>query len=285
MNEAPKNLNPFVNEQTSIQTQATATSDQERAIQEIQASFVIAQKFPRNQIQCVERILQACTRQGVAESALYSYKKGGQEVSGSSIHLAKVIAQNWRNVNFGVRELSRGNGESTVEAFAIDLETNVKETKVFQLPHVRHTKSGDYPITDPREIYELIANYGARRMRNCILDIIPGDVEEAARMQCTETLNAHADTSPDAIKKMLGKFEQLKVTKDMIEDYIGCRVDAIRPAQVIKLRNIYNSVQDGYSQAGDWFKGAIDTVEKSSINEKLKNAQQSQQAQRTKVEA
>lgn len=268
-----KELNPFSGKNsTAIIDQATVASDSERAIQEIQASFVIAQKFPRNPIDCVERILQACTRQGVAESALYSYKKGGQEVSGASIHLAKVIAQNWRNINFGVRELSRGNGISTVEAFAIDLETNVRESKVFQMPHRRDTSNGSYEITNSREIYELIANYGARRVRNCILDIIPGDVEEAAKRQCAETLNAHADTSPDAIKKMIEKFDLLSVNKSMIEEYIGCRLDAIRPAQVIKLRNIYNSISDGYSKPQDWFKLANVITEKSPLNEKLKQA-------------
>ena len=267
-------LNPFdVGENQSI---ATIESDSQRAIQEVQAAMVVAQKFPRNQKQCVDNILMACTRQGLAEQSLYSYRKGGQEVSGSSIRLAEAMAQNWRNMQFGVRELSQANGESTVEAFAWDLETNVRQTKVFQVPHIRYTKNGSYPLKDPREIYELIANNGARRLRACILGIIPGDVEEAARKQCEETLNSHADTSPAAMKVMVEKFAEENVDKTMIEDYIGCRLDAIKPAQVVKLRKIYNSIRDGFSKPVEWFKGLEEQPApgKSAVNEKLKDKPQ-----------
>ena len=251
---------------------ASMASDQERAIQEVQAAMVIAQKFPRNQKQCMDAILMACTRQGLAEQALYSYQKGGTEVSGSSIRLAETLAQNWRHMQFGIRELSQSNGESVVEAFAWDLQTNVRQIKVFQVPHVRHTRKGKYPLTDPREIYELIANYGARRVRACILGIIPGDVEEAARKQCEKTLNAHADTSPAAMKKMLDKFGELNIDNTAIEDLIGCRVDAIRPAQVVRLRKIYNSIRDGYSKPVDWFGGLDEPAapDTSKVNESLK---------------
>ena len=68
----------------------------------------------------------ACTRQGLAEQALYSYQKGGTEVSGSSIRLAETLAQNWQHMQFGIRELSQSGGESTVEAFAWDLQRSFK---------------------------------------------------------------------------------------------------------------------------------------------------------------
>ncbi len=71
--------------------------------------------------------------------------------------------------------------QSTVEAFAWDVEeANTRQTKVFQVRHWRHTKQGGYKLTDPRDIYELVANNGARRLRACILGVIPGDVIDAA---------------------------------------------------------------------------------------------------------
>lgn len=237
----------------STESSAVAKSDEARAIKEVEAAMVIAKRFPRNQMAATDKIIQMCTRQGLAETGMYSYAKGGSSVSGPSIRLAEAMAQAWGNMQFGIRELSQSNGESTVEAFAWDMESNTKQHKVFQVPHLRFTKNGSYQLTDPREIYELIANQGARRLRNCILGVIPGDVVEAAVQQCETTLHTQADVSPEAIQKMVGAFEAYNVTREQIEKWAQCRMDAIRPAQVVKLRKIYNSLKDGMSAPGDWF--------------------------------
>ena len=143
---------------TKPNNQAMVEVEQQRAISEVQGAIVLAKKFPRNQIECLDRILTACQRPGLAEQALYSYSKGGTEITGPSIRLAEAIAQNWSNLQFGIRELEQRNGESTVEAFAWDVETNVRQVKTFQVKHTRFTKHGSYKLEDPREIYELTAN-------------------------------------------------------------------------------------------------------------------------------
>lgn len=233
---------------------AAAEAEQQRAIAETQASMMIAKRFPRDPVDAIDRILNACTRQGLAEEALYSYNRGGTDISGVSIHLAKAVAQNWGNIQHGIRELSQGNGESTVEAFAWDLETNTKEVKIFQVPHVRYSRNKGYTkLEDPRDIYELIANNGARRLRACILGVIPGDVVENARKQCESTLASKADTSPDAVKKMVEAFAAFGVTPEMIKIRIQRQLESINPAQIIQLRKIYNSLKDGMSKPMDWF--------------------------------
>lgn len=235
-------------------TNAAAESEQQRAIAETQAAMMIAQKFPRDEKASMDRIMNACTRPGLAEVALYSYSRGGSDITGPSIRLAEAIAQNWGNLQYGVRELSQSNGESTVEAFAWDLETNTKQVKIFQVPHVRYSKSkGNTRLEDPRDIYELIANNGARRVRACILGIIPGDVIEMAQKQCDLTLTTKTDTSPEAVKKMLEAFAAYKVTSEMIEARIQRRLDSVNPAQIVQLRKIYNSLKDGMSKPADWF--------------------------------
>ena len=69
--------------------------------------------------------------------------RGGQSVEGPSIRLAETLAQEWGNIQYGIRELSQSNGESTVEAFAWDIQTNTRQVKVFQVPHVRYSKKGN----------------------------------------------------------------------------------------------------------------------------------------------
>lgn len=232
---------------------ATARTDGDRAIAEVQASMAIAKRFPRDVIAAKDRIINACTRPRLAEGALYSYSRGGSDVSGPSIRLAEAMAQQWGNLAFGVRELEQRDGESTVEAYCWDMETNTRAVKVFQVPHQRDTKRGPQPLKDARDIYEHVANMGARRLRSCILGIIPGDVVEEAVSKCEETLQTKCDTGPEAVKKMLGVFRELGVTREQIEARIQCRAEAIRPAQMVQMRKIYSSIHDGMSVAADWF--------------------------------
>lgn len=240
--------------QTQPRSSALMEPETQRAIAEVQAAMILARQFPRDRIAAVDRIMNACTRPRLAETALYSYARGGTEITGPSIRLAEAIAQEWGNVQFGIRELEQRNGESTVEAFAWDIETNTRQVKVFQVPHTRYSKSkGNTALTDPRDIYELVANQGARRLRACILGIIPGDVVEDAVQQCDATMHSNSPVTPESIKKLLEAFKGHGVSKEQIEARIQRRIDSIQPAQMVQLRKIFASLKDGMSKAEDWF--------------------------------
>lgn len=260
--------NPFaVGRAQSVEMSAPAHVEGQYGVQaaremaEVQGMVVMAKKFPRDKIRATERILNDCTRPKLAENALYTYSRGGTEISGPSIRLAESIAQNWGNIDFGIKELEQSKGVSKVMAFAWDLETNARQTKIFEVPHVRTTKKGSYRLEDPRDIYELVANNGARRLRACILGIIPGDVIDAAVEQCDRTLRTTADISPDNVQKMVSLFEKMGVSKAQIEKRIQRRIDAIQPAQMVALRKIYKSISDGMAAASDFFE-----VEETSAN-------------------
>lgn len=251
--------NPFGCQiQPSQQGNGLAQSDQQRAIAEVQAAMMIARMNPRDPVKAVDKILNACTRPSLAETGLYQYSRGGSSVSGASIRLAETMAQCWGNIDYGFKEVTRGIGVdgisfSEVISFAWDLETNTRRHIQFRVRHWRDTKSGSYAIKDERDIYELTANMAQRRVRACILGVIPGDIEEAARNQCEITLKTKADTSPEAMKKMVEAFADFSVSKSQIEKRIQCRLDAIKPAQVVSLKKIYASLRDGMSSKEDWF--------------------------------
>lgn len=251
-------VNPFGEVATQNHSNTLANSDQHRAIAEVQAAMMIARMNPRNQIAAMDRILNSCTRPSLANAAVYTYGKGGAEVSGPSIKLAETMAQQWGNIKFGFSELSRGvnqdgSGYSEVKAFAWDLETNTERPLQFRVRHWIDSKSGGRKTRDEREIYELVANMAQRRVRACILSIIPGDVTEAAVNQCDVTMKATADISPEATQKLVAAFAQFGVMKEHLEARIQRRLDSIQPAQVISLRKIYASLRDEMSAPGDWF--------------------------------
>jgi hypothetical protein len=124
----------------------------------------------------------------LAESAMYSYPRGNQTVTGPSIRLAEVLATAWGNIDFGVIELEQKDGESVMMAVAWDLQTNTRSSRVFVVPHERKSGREIKRLEDPRDIYELTANQGARRLRACILAILPVDIQEIAIEECEKNV-------------------------------------------------------------------------------------------------
>ncbi len=237
---------------------ALAQATTSRDVAETQAMFLMASMRPRDPVKAMDRILNACTRVTLAEKSTYEYSRGGSDVNGPSIRLAEAIAQQWGNFDFGFREITRGIdpdgvGWSEVMAYAIDMETVTRKPIFFRVRHWRDTKKGGYALKDERDIYELMANMASRRVRNCILSLIPGDVVEAAVNQCATTLKTSADTSPEAITRMVEAFASFGVTKSQIEKRIQRRLDSIQPGQIVQLRRIYTSIADDMSRPEDWF--------------------------------
>ena len=251
--------NPFI-EDTNIQNReesnVIAQAMSSRYVQEVQGMIIMAKKFPRDQFQAYNRIIEACKRKSLAEVAQYEFPRGGEKVTGPSIRLAEVLAQNWGNISTGIIELEQNYGESKVMAFAWDLETNYREERIFTVKHERKAKGVIKKLDDPRDIYELVANLGARRKRSCILAVIPKDIVEAAEAQCEETLKKSNAGKPlvDRIRDMFAKFQaDFGVTKDMIEEFIGCRAEAFTERDVMKLARVYNSLRDGMAKREDFF--------------------------------
>lgn len=246
-----------------------------RATQEVQGAIISAKRFPRDQFAAEQRILTACKRRRLAESAMYEFPRGGQKVTGPSIRLAEVLAQNWGNLKFGIRELENKDGESTVEAFCWDLETNVYQSKVFTVPHCIQTRQGQKWLEDPRDIYELVANQGSRRLRACILAIIPGDIQQAAVEQCEKTLEGdQSEPIEDRIKKMLAAFKELSVTQEMIEKRLKHKIDVTSNTELVNLQKIWVSVRDGMSKREDWFEVPAATKGAAAeLNAKLKEGE------------
>src|SRR5204863_5210063 len=133
--------------ETQSEEQGLIAATEARAVAEVQASYIIAKKFPRNQYESYMAIIESCKRPNLAEQAMYAYPRGGTLVTGPSIRLAEAMAQAWGNIEFGIREISQANGVSTVEAYAIDLQTNSRKPVTFHVKHERHTKKGITKLT------------------------------------------------------------------------------------------------------------------------------------------
>lgn len=260
-------LNPFEGERTARSVGAHNNTEIHRAVAEVQAAIMLAKQFPRDKRDAMDKILTECCRPSLADSSVYSYKRGKEEISGPSIRLAEVIAANWGNFKYGWRETGRHNGMSEITAFAWDYETNVQITREFSVRHWRDTQQGGYAVKSERDIYEICANQAARRMRACILNVVPGDVIEGAVSQCELTMVTNEKVTPEKIEKLLEAFAIMGVTKEHIEKRLGTKIAEIQPAAMVQIRKIYAGIKEGFSRPHEFF----DLPEETGPKEKPKS--------------
>jgi len=254
-----------------------------REMATIYSQMAMAQARPRDYAEVQRKLKNICARESLAAASVYAYAKGGTDITGPSIRLAEAIASVYGNFKYGyeVTERTPGQGKipgnSKIRAYAFDMETNTQAERVFDVPHWRDTKSGGYPITDAREIYELEANMSARRKRACILEILPRDIVEYAIAECELTSSTKLNLTPESISKMVNAFSEFGVTKEAIEEFIQRTVESIHKSQFIRLRNIYQSLRDSIAKPEDFFN--MDTTKKVQTEEPKKAEPQKEPTQ------
>jgi hypothetical protein len=256
MSEQTQVTNPFANAPVAAHPgggELAAVTGSARETAEVQSMMVIARRFPRDEMAVMDRILQACTRPSLAEGALYEYARGGTDIRGPSIRLAECIAQYWGHLDFGWRVLEERPGATKVQAFAWDMQTGTRCQMVFDVVHERQAGGSRKTLHDPRDIYEHVANAASRRLRACVLRVVPGDVVEAAVKQCEKTLVTKLEVTPERLQTMLTQFADFGVTKGQIEKRLQRRLEAITPGMMAQLGKIFTSLRDGISTPGDWF--------------------------------
>ena len=248
------NMNNGVVAQLDNINQGTVAIEASRAIAEAQGKLVIAKRFPRDEVQAYNRVAQACQRKGIAEKAFYSYNRGGGTVSGPTIRFAEELARCWGNIDYGIKELSQDDGKSEMQAYAWDLETNAQSVQNFTNPHIREVGGKAKILTSQRDIYEINANMGARRLRSRILAILPTDLVDMAINECKKTLAGNNDEPLiDRVKKMIVAFGKIGVTQEQIEKRLGRKVDTMTIDDFTDYIGIYNAIKQGESKIAEWF--------------------------------
>lgn len=253
---AERVLNPFaVAAPSEHMNVGTVTIEEARAVAEVKAKLFAAKTYPRDKAAAFQSIMDACRRPALAGVSMYAYPKGGGKVRGPSIRLAEVLAAAWGNVSYGLRELSRKPGVSEMQAYCWDMQTNTESLQNFTVKHEIDLTGGLKKILkDEREIYELTANAGARRMRARILAIIPPDVIEAAIEECRKTMAGDNKTPLiDRVRKMVGAFADLGVSLALIEKQTGKKLEDLLPDDLADLQEIYRSIKDEMTSASQWF--------------------------------
>lgn len=248
--------------QASVQDADVASKA--RAVTEVQAATVMALQRPRDTEAATQAVLAACKRPTLAERAVYEFPRGGQLITGPSIHLVREIARHWKNIRTGLVEIHREHNASLIEAYAWDIESNIYDARRFWVKHERRRGRDIYPLDDPRDIYEQIASQGARYLRACLLSVLPSDLVEAAMEECDRTLvESMKGKLDEARERMIKAFEEIGVHEQALHKYLGFPPWRATARQVARLRRIYTAIKDGILRPGDVFDMSAPPIEQA----------------------
>ena len=230
--------------------------EQSRAAAEVFASVLAAKQAPRDEQWAIRAMQDACRMRELAERAFFRFSRGGAQVSGASVHLARELARCWGNIQYGVAELRRDDdhGQSEMQAFAWDVETNSRSSAIFIVPHKRDKRGGPEQLTDLRDIYENNANNGARRVREALFAVLPIWYVEQAKALCAKTLeDGGGKPLPQRIAAAIEGFAGLGVSEAQLVEKVGRPSRAWTALDLAPLTVIYQSIQRGEVSKDDEF--------------------------------
>jgi hypothetical protein len=227
--------------------QATAI-EQSRAIAEVQAAVLVAMNYPRDQQAAIRAMRDTCSNPRLAAAAFFAFPRGEERVSGPSVHLARELARIWGNISHGVAEMVRDDehGQSEMQAYAWDLETNTRVATTFIVPHKRDTRLGVKDLVDMRDIYENNANNGARRVRECIFAVLPRWYSDEAQELCAKT-NEHGGGRPlqQRIAAAIEAYATLGVSEEQLVERLGRVTSRWTGQDLAQLQTLHSSLQRG----------------------------------------
>lgn len=230
-------------------SQATSV-EQSRAVAEVQSAVIVAQQIPRDLQRAEAEMRDACSRMAMAKQAFYRVPNRG---TGPSVHLLRELARIWGNTQYGVNELARNDtkGESEIQSWAWDVQTNTRSNRTFIVPHARMAKGRREELTDLGDITNNNSNAGARAVRECISAILPKWFTELAQDICKATLeNGEGEPLPARIDKMIAAFRAINITEAQMETKLGKKRGAWDAGDVAQMGITYTSItRDGFDKA------------------------------------
>lgn len=244
--------------------------EQSRAVAEVAAAVQVAQTFPRDESAAIARMRQACDQKALADRAFYSLPRSGGRVEGSTVHLARELAACWGNVDYGIKELARDDaaGQSEMQAWAWDQQTNVRSSRSFIVPHARMSGRGGTKtrerLTDLGDIANNNNSVAARAVRETIFTILPVWFRAEAETLAQETLSGKADgkTAAQRAADAVAWFErEFGVTRHQLEEWLSRPVAQWTAQDLGALSVLQSEIKRGEKRVEDEFPRGVTAEE------------------------
>jgi hypothetical protein len=178
-----------------------------------------------------------------ARSAEYSKPVGGGSVRGPSVRLTEIACMCWGNMEVEIQEPMINERSVTVQAFAWDLERNIR------LPGIATTSilKADGTRYAPHMVETAVVATAAKARRNAILAVIPrayiNDLLETAK----QVAQKHQKPLEEVRQSMLDYFARTyKVESQQVFNYLTVTgVEDIKQEHIEELRAVVEALKEG----------------------------------------
>lgn len=250
-------------------TQVEVVSDQQRmdlvekAAVDVQVST--AKAYPRD----VKRVMTnsialATMNYETAQACSYALPRGNKPITGVSVHLARILAQQYGNIRAEAKVVEITDKQVVSRGTAWDLENNY--AVAFE---VRRSIWGKYGrFTD--DMITVTGNAAnAIAYRNAVLSIIPKGITDAAYKAAQEVITGDISDQTKLIKRRKAAIDHFKdqyaITEDEVIKLVGKNtVNQIDANAIAVLIGIQQSLKDGDTTVDELMK----EIRKETIEEK-----------------
>ena len=242
---------------------------QERA--SIDTQVATAKKYPRNLKRVKDNSVGiACMNKETAEACRYAKPVGGKNITGPSVHLARIVCQQYGNIR--VQQRIKQITEKTIiaEAVAFDMETNyavcveARRSIVGKNGH-RYTES----VIETNAMAIL-----AIAERNAILKVVPKSIIDTVYDEAFKCANGDLTDNAKLILARDKAIEFFKneygASEEEVVASLGLKTkEAIKAEHIVDLRGFIQALKDKDISADELFKRnkARDVSEAEIINQ------------------
>lgn len=217
----------------------------ERANIDIQVST--ARAYPRNLSRCINNSIAIATMdRETAQTCGYALPRGGKPITGPSVHLAKIIAQQYGNLRAEARVVNVTGTQVISRGTAWDLENNF--AVAFEVRRSILTSKGARFSEDMITVTGNAAN--AIAYRNAIFTVVPKAITDKVYKAAQECITGDLSDETKLIKRRDGAIkyfnDQYGITEEEVVMLCGKQtVNQIGVDEIALLLGIQQSLKDG----------------------------------------
>jgi hypothetical protein len=235
----------------------------------IDMQITTAKAYPRSVKRALENSIVIATMDiETASTCTYSVPRSGKTITGASVHLAKILAQNWGNLRIEAKVINIDAKHVTSQAIAFDLENNLAiKVEVKRSIVGKYGRFNDDMITVTGNAGNSIA------MRNAILSVIPRAIVDKVYNEAKKTITGDISDATKLMakrKKVLEGFkESYGVNEKEVLAVIGkASIDHIDSDNLITLIGIAQAIKDGDTTIEEAFKNKTKETKTSATETK-----------------
>lgn len=217
----------------------------ERANIDIQVST--AKQYPRSISRCVNNAIAIATMdKETAQSCGYALPRGGKPITGPSVHLAKIIAQQYGNLRAEAKVVEITDRQVVSRGTAWDLENNYAVS--FEVRRSIVGRGGNRYSDDMITVTGNAANSIA--YRNAIFGIVPKSITEKAYKAAQHMITGDLSSEEKLIKRRDGAIKHFTdvygITEEEVVKLCGKHtVNQIQADEIALLLGFAQSLKDG----------------------------------------